>query len=198
MVASCTNWDLKFKEKPLILFSLCSGSKYSCLSQDRIGITAVGDKEVKGTNSVKDQWKLLTQEGPVAEISWITQLNKLSGKSIWISSSWAVSDMWASHSHGLAGESWTFQSPSALPEDGAEAEALGTQRCCWGWGCWGSGFDMAAEQAAQCCCPPALGTLRPWPRDLSKELCRLEAAGEGPVNPESSRCRNERGNHNCK
>lgn len=137
MVASCTNWDLKFKEKPLILFSLCSGSKYSCLSQDRIGITAVGDKEVKGTNSVKDQWKLLTQEGPAAEISWITQLNKLSGKSIWISSSWAVSDMWASHSHGLAGGSWTFQSPSALPEDGAEAEALGTQRCCWGWDCWG-------------------------------------------------------------
>lgn len=38
-----------------MLFVLCLGSKYSCFSQDRVGITATGDEEGKGANAVKDQ-----------------------------------------------------------------------------------------------------------------------------------------------
>lgn len=195
MVVSCTNWDLKFKEKPLILFSLCLGSKYSCLSQDRIGVTAVGDKEVKSTNSVKDQWKLLTQEGPAAEISWITQLNKLSGKSIWISSSWATvwyvgqSLSWAGRwKMDISEPSWRKEQRLKLwaPKGVTEGGAAGVRAWC------------GSRAGSSVLLSPCSGRTEAVIQGPLHGALQAGAAGEGPVNPESSRCRNERGNHNCK
>lgn len=164
-------------------------SKYSCLSQDRVGITAMDDKEVKGANSVKDQWKLLPQEGPAAEISWIIQLNELSGKSMWISSSWATVWCVCESLPWLAGRRWTFQGPSALLQGWAQAAASSTHP--WVYvlrtGLPGGVWLWGAEGAPQGCCPLLWEHWGCDPRSCSMELCRLDGAGEGWVSCESSR-----------
>lgn len=179
------------------------GSKYSCLSQDRVGITAMDDKEVKGANSVKDQWKLLPQEGPAAEISWIIQLNKLSGKSIWISSSWATVWCVGKSLSWLAGRRWTFQGPSALLQEWAQAAASGTQPgiLCWGWGWSCLGGSGCGEQRGQprAAVPLLWGLTEavipaaaPWSSagwmEQGRDRSTVRARGG----------RDERGNHNCK
>lgn len=163
----------------------------------------MGDKEVKGANSVKDRWKLLTQERPAAEISWIIQLNKLSGQSIRISSSWATvwcggkSLSWAGRVEGghfrdhqpswRTSRGWSFKHPNNCTEPGAGA----AQGSGFGWGeqSWqlSAAVSLLWEQRGSCDPGNAPQSSAGW----------VGQGGDGSA-LRARRGRNERGNHNCK